>query len=80
MLNYPVSLMITGRLNQTDSVVTNICIKQIMHSFCVYNQSLLGSTNFQLCLMSLRYGFHVVRWGFVRDWTLFRKKTGFVSS
>ena len=87
--------------SHTDSV-TNICIKQIMHSFCVYIQSLTtasgsrlwlsgksigfftkrswvripsGSNHFQLCLISLRYGFHVVRWGLlVRDRTLFRQK------
>ena len=32
------------------------------------------SNHFQLCLISLRYGFHVVRWGLVWDRTLFRQK------
>ena len=82
-------------------LVKNICIKQIMHSFCVYNLSLttasgsrlfgsvvraldfwprgpgfesIGVESFSAMPYFCSYGFHVVRWGLVRDWTLFHQK------
>ena len=35
-------------LSNENQFVTNICIKQIMHSFCVYNQSLTTASGSRL--------------------------------